>query len=372
MITWNLIIEGSQKDLFNFERHLMASNLSEEQNVQLFYIRVLIAYNRQDANAIASLLQRLQSGLGSFEAVAEVAKMRLQIRFGSIDLVQIQSALKFLKANAVIPLFKAEALFLSGTAYLNYGLYAESENLFKEASVIFQLALANKKALRSSLCALAAYSCAHPQSRLFYEYTEIYNQCIEGEEYLSAATALVNISREFQILGAQSVALDYIDKAIQLFEKKDRGSREHGLALAHQSELYFEQGLKSQGHSSLLFAISVGNKDVQSACQVVADQYQVNLKTLPFESTLPTWQERATEGQQVVLSPLESQLIQLLSQSPKDKYELMDQLYGELINFESKEGRLKNLLSRLRTRYPDLIVLREQKYHLSETYKRAG
>lgn len=373
MTTWNKIIEASLTELFIFEREFMSQDetrLNQVQVNQLFYIRTLIAYYRQDSGAISRYLEN--QSLLLKESILLISKMRLVIRTNEFNLSDCNFFLTEIQKLDCDEILKAEAEFAIATCYLMKSEFVQAESLFKTASVCFERACSIKKSLRSSLSALAAYSCAQPNSRLFYEYTELFNRCVEAGEYLSAGTALINISREFQILGARDVAVNYSDRAMVFFEKQDRGSREHGLSLAHLSQLHFELGNKIKAESVLLLALSVGNKDVQSACHILSEKYQINYKVLPSEVSIPTWTERVEEDNKNVLSPLESQLIQLLSQSPKDKFELMDLLYGELIDVESKEGRLKNILFRLRSRYPNLIKLKDQKYYLAEVERSVG
>ncbi|MNL58796.1 hypothetical protein D3C87_1824650 [compost metagenome] len=61
---------------------------------------------------------------------------------------------------------------------------------------------------------------------------------------------------------------------------------------------------------------------------------------------------------------MEDRLVCLVSCRPRDKFEIIDDLYGEKIDFDAAENRLKNLLNRLRKKRPGLIQLIDGRYHI--------
>jgi hypothetical protein len=80
----------------------------------------------------------------------------------------------------------------------------------------------------------------------------------------------------------------------------------------------------------------------------------------------PTWLERLAEGKnsEEPLSDLEDRLLVLLSCKPRDKYYLIQDLYGEKIDFVAAENRLKNIISRLRKKRPGKILFTDGYYSL--------
>ncbi|MNL37993.1 hypothetical protein D3C87_1601720 [compost metagenome] len=80
----------------------------------------------------------------------------------------------------------------------------------------------------------------------------------------------------------------------------------------------------------------------------------------------PTWLERLAERNSgESLSDLEDRILALLSSKPRDKYMLIEDLYGEKIAFEAAENRLKNLLNRLRKKMPGKIIFDNGIYKLA-------
>lgn len=67
------------------------------------------------------------------------------------------------------------------------------------------------------------------------------------------------------------------------------------------------------------------------------------------------------------LSQLEAKLIESLNSSPKTKFEIIDELYGSEIDSFAAENRLKNILFRLKSKFPGLIRLKNGKYFIVKT-----
>ncbi len=64
------------------------------------------------------------------------------------------------------------------------------------------------------------------------------------------------------------------------------------------------------------------------------------------------------------ITPLEAKLIEFLESQPLNCLELSENLYGDKISIEAAEGRVKNLLHRLRAKFPNLLEIKDNKYHL--------
>lgn len=75
----------------------------------------------------------------------------------------------------------------------------------------------------------------------------------------------------------------------------------------------------------------------------------------------------------VRLTPLEAKVMELLAEGSKDRFELMEALYGNSISLGLLENRLKNLLSRLKAKCPGQIIFENGKYRLvAEAVAQAG
>jgi len=371
MISWINIVEANLTELLTFERQLLFQNetvSTADIQSQLFYVQVMVSYLRQDTLRLQNIVTHASPLFDT--SIHFLAQLRLELRQAQLNESQWQDRLVKVQELNLKAIFLSEAQFVIASGLLFSGQFQSAEETFKLSAQGFHQAGALKKALRAELSALVSVSCFNPKLRLFYEYLDLVYRCISAEEFLSAGTAFLNISREFQILGAREVALSYADRAINLLGKHAIGSREHGLALVHKSQIQLELNYKFEGRESLLFALSIGNKEVQSACKILMEKYDLNFESIPSDQILPTWRERLQDTSSAQLGKLEEKLLELLSTGSKDKFELMDAIYGNLIDYDSKEGRFKNLLNRVRTRFPDLIRFKDQKYFLSEVERK--
>lgn len=370
MKNWIAIIEASPHALVDLETEVFNSADCGKKGRKLFYIELLKSFYRQDSAGICKLIETHQSFLCENPDLSLLAYLRYLIRKVDFQTEEIRELLQ--KRQSFSILMNAEICFVAAAAFQLKGEYFESEKLYREASFYYKQVGAEKKCLRALLSSVAAYSCAHPESRLFAEYMDLYRRALNLGESLAAATALLNVSREFQRLEALSIAVEYVSEGIDLLKEFHLGSREFGLSLVHRAQLFYEMKVFPSAHEDLSHALLIPHAEVQSACQAMAKKYNLNLKSLASQAVLPTWQERMKESPaEKPLTKLESRLLELISEAPRTKFEIMDSLYGDLLDFEVKENRFKNLLSRLRSRFPDLIFLDDQKYHLNDPLSRS-
>ncbi|MNU07531.1 hypothetical protein D3C72_2531640 [compost metagenome] len=66
------------------------------------------------------------------------------------------------------------------------------------------------------------------------------------------------------------------------------------------------------------------------------------------------------------MTDLEERIVALLSSKPRDKYKLIEDLYGDRIEINAAENRLKNLLNRLRKKIPGRIVFENGLYKIAD------
>ncbi len=366
---WVQIVEATLSELNGLRMSLLIEPEDRQDQKQLFYIQVLVAYFRQDANEIQQLIQKFQHLLSDDRALLVLAQLRAALKSNS----QSQTE-EFNYWIAKFPpeaesLLKAEFWFIQAHRAQISKDFARAEDCFIQAAAFYEDGRAHRKALRASFSAVASYSCLKPEARLFSEYHVLFQKGLEVRDYQTAGAALLNISREFQRLDSLSLALEYANQALELYIKHNFGAREHGLTLTHRSQLLFQMGRQIEATKDLQVAATVINAEVQSSVQSLAEKYQVSVNTINSELSLPTWEERKLDPSTLKgLGRLESQMIEILSRGPTTKFDLIQILYFENIDFEFKEGRFKNLLFRLRQRFPGLIVFQNDMYSISDPH----
>jgi len=221
---------------------------------------------------------------------------------------------------------------------------------------------AKRKALKADMNHLAADSCIEPDSkRLIADYLFGYRQARKLKEFGIAGTVLNNVSREYHRIGAYAMALKFSNRAVALLER-DFGTLHYYLAIVHRAHVLLDLGRSEEAQLDLDRARASTFIEVKSALALLEDKEAA----ADAKHLTPSWRERKATQAPTPLTELENQLIELLSQEPREKFELMDALYGKKLSFEVRENRFKVLLSRLRTKRPGLIVLKKARYHLSE------
>lgn len=368
-VTWVSIVEASLDDLRKLEQQLGASSCDQKDG-KVFYTKILLAYFRNNSADISFLIEAHNKFLVDRPTLKILSLMRFHLRaadFTLSDLFRLHDQVRNIESGR--GLFFAEACFIAGTACLQKSEYRQAEEFYLQAATHYEFAGSFKKSIRAQLSSLAAYTCVFPESRLFHEYSVIHEKAMAVGERLSAGTALINISRELQRIKALPHALTTIDKALDILKEDHRSSREFSLAMAQRADLYFQLDKKVEGTNDVIFALCHPHAEVQSACHVLAQKYQLDLLALQSQTILPTWQERKNQNSQSeILTVMESLLLKLLSERPRAKSDLMDALFGEKISTESKNNRFKNLISRVRSKVPGVIVIKDGIFSIQDEF----
>lgn len=367
---WIQVIEATRLELNDLEVNC-GQSLSGDPELML-YLRIMQAFFSGQGDLIE---RAIRDNTGNRDISADLLiliRMRRLLKTQPVDLEKIV-ALNEAMNGPSWPLWRAEALYVCASAHQALKFYEVAEKSYKEAASLYNRGGAVRKALRASLSAVASRSCLYPHFRLFSEYHQIVEKSLEINEGLTAATALINISREFQLLEGFHLALKYCYRALEILGRQAFGSREHGMGLVHRADLLFKLERTHQAQEDLFYALTFNHPEVQTACEVLSKKYQLELKTIQPNQILPTWQERLHEGNKpdAKLGELGERLLELLSQRPHSKFELMQILYGDQIDLESRENRLKNLIFRVRSRLPQLIYFENSLYYLAPDLEKA-
>lgn len=236
MSQWISILQADFESLLAIEKQLPIAQLTNDQQRMHYYIQILKCYLHQDAGGIKKTMQDHGAWLNHNLDLLCLSEIQYLIRLRDFKSSDIEG-LTNLAINHRAPLFLAEVSYVSATAFQMREDYIKSESLFSQAAVLFEETGVLKKSLHALVASIAAYSCLKPNSRLFAEHMLVYRKAIKIREHSVAAAALINISREFELLGGFTLALDYCDQAITLFKTQGEGSPDHNLGLIHQAQL---------------------------------------------------------------------------------------------------------------------------------------
>lgn len=321
-----------------------ASPLPEAER---FYVDVLIRYLQGDVKRLQELKESSPSAF-----MRSIVELRLGIRKRVLSIESLQA---FQPHEAPSVIWNGEALFVQAMAYETLEENRKARDLYLEASRILTQSDCPRKAVKALLNYVVAESRLDPEKKLFADYLFVARKADSLGEVGVAGTAYLNISREYQRLSALKLALKYCNHAVSCLEKST-GSLSAMLCLVHRSQLLYDLGRRAEALLDYQKAGACDLPEVQEALKVLdVLQKRRQRKSVKVGELTPTWREHFEEGRsqnkgrkRPSLTRLEQQVIELISQGPKSKYDLIHALYGDRMSFPALENRLKVLLSRLR------------------------
>src|SRR5690606_27034813 len=119
------------------------------------------------------------------------------------------------------------------------GNFKRSKERFQKSSIKLSMISAHKKSLKAKLNELAAESKIYPEKKLITDYFLLAKRSLALRESNVAATAFLNISREYQKLGCYLAALRYANRSIRLLGR-DFGTLTYYSALVHRAHLFYQ------------------------------------------------------------------------------------------------------------------------------------
>jgi tetratricopeptide (TPR) repeat protein len=348
--------------------------------VESVYRDVIFAFQTSDLRALEGLLSELDAAPMDHRASAEFLKkltdVRLAIRKRAL-LPEILEALESTKATSEI--WEGERAFVLAMAHENRSELPQARDRYLRASELLTKARVHRKALKALMNHVAIESWIDPDDkRLIADFSQVLGRALRLRDRAIAGIAILNISWEWERLGALEVALRYARHAVRFLER-DFGSLNFHHGLVHRAHLYYRMGRLPEMEADLTLAESSKSAEIQSALRflrTLANEKPTRILLEEFQKDpqlTPAWQERLSwqlnpeklSGDRL-LSSLESKLISLVSLKPRTSRELLSQLYSGEVGAESARQRLDQLLLRLRKKVPGIILLREGHYHLHD------
>lgn len=376
---FSVLLEQNLDQLINSS---LIHPLRKETEVN-FYREFLVSYFRSDSESMEQSLLSFGRELTSshsngrpslrIEAIAKLSELRLSIRKNTLALKQIEELQSY--QNKINLLYDGEIKMVSGLALEKLQLYQAAYESYRESACLFKAMGLLKRSLRAQFNTVTAASKVHPQKRFIVDYHHIMDQASSLGISDLAGICANNISREYQMLGALGPALTYANQAVEVLRKSFFGSVNYYLALTHRCHIYlnmenwkkafsdYEEALISpfpEIHASLE-ALNVFMNPFESKDHLDQPHIQNHL-TFSWRERIQGFKNNYSENK---LTDLEERLVYILSQCPHSYDELMEALYEEQSDFDSKYARLRVLLARVRKKLPGVIDLVSGKYQLT-------
>lgn len=379
-VTLSDVFEADLRELLQLEAQAQSGSLTQ------LYSRLLVLYLQGDVDSlkrhrdwIARIAPEGELSARDREILLSLANLRINVRERSIDPGAVEEALSIAQQE---PVWRGEIFFVLGNAYDILGNQELSRLYSREAWKELEAAGAQRKALRALQNAIAADHRLNPERNFLAEYHDIVARAKKLKQFGIAGIALNNLAREYHAMGGPLSALKFSNRAIT-YLKAEIGSLHYNLALANRAHILADLGREHEARVDLDEMRACKFPEIQAAITVL--ELILNGKEgrgeAPDEALVPTWRlarERAEKKEPMhesleALTPLEAQVITLLGQGPKTKIDLITALYGERMDIEVTENRLKNLLSRIRKKRPGLILFTEGRYRIADKlYLRAS
>ena len=355
----------------NLSELLTLKNFEVFDTETQFFLDLMITYFQGDEKQLASLLQEAKtSSFKNNPWLSWLAELRWlkrsnRLTYEKINLIESQVSTK---TNCF---WAGELLFFIGICYEDLNQHKDSVQVYEKAARILKEYGAERKAVKALHNKLAAED---RQDQLLTcriaDYQFIANQALDVGEKSVAGTCYINISREYQKLGSTEMAMLFANRA-QKFLMEDLTSINYFFLVAHQCELCIELKRYKEARLKLNELKIAPFAEIKPVVPLLQAKLE-NTKSCFQESTdrmNETWRERvndlARSGKKRGLGEVETQIIEILSRGPADKNSLIQEIYGENVEFFTLLNRFKVCLSRLRKKWPGLIVYENSQYRIA-------
>ncbi len=353
--TFECVIQADLETLSEMAMDLRpAANV--EEAMTLFYGGVIVLFLRGEVDQIRILLSSINEELCEHpeKNLVEIAtRLRLFIRTGEATHGLVDRATTVMNESST-GRWRGEIAMLLATFEAGRQDFKAAKRLFEFAAVELASAGIIRKSLRAQMNVLVCESHFTPNQNLFAKYHDLYRQAVRRDrrETIVATTCLLNISREYQRVGAWLAALKYCNRALIMFERQ-MGELNYYLTLVHRAEILIALERFVEARVDLDTASLSPFPEVLKAIEAIEAKMQ------------STKQERLSNAPVIKLSSLEEKLLGLLARGPRERIEIVDEIYGERLDHETKQNRFKSLIGTLRKKFPDLVVFESGKYRLA-------
>lgn len=358
-ITWPELIDSTSSEIHQWARDV---SLPEKLG---FYARALSYYLQGDRERLRELAV-LSSGCPHIDALV-AARLKIRERAIVIEDLQLLGALPHV--------LEGERHFLLAQAHDPLGELAQVAKHYSLAAKIYREQGCPKKAARSDYNAIVADSRRLPHKSYVFEYQAVIDQSRRTGDTALEGMALIGIAREYQIQGLFTQALKMAEHAVDLLEL-ERGSIHFGHALLQKAHVMIDLHRESEVLPLILEAEMAPFPEVLAAAKLLRTALDpARVWDRAWENDLmPTWRNRVPQlttmakvGRGTEISTeLEERLLKIVYNGPVDKWDLIERLYPKGGAPLALENRLKNLLNRVRRKYPEKIVCSEGRYSIEK------
>jgi tetratricopeptide (TPR) repeat protein len=354
------LLEASLEQLVGMEASELPRSLE-------LYRQVLVNFLNGNLPALSALQERIHAESADWKNTFPELELFTELR--RLFLVRALSSEEILRLGESAPasnsIWRGEFNMLVAAAWEYSDCFPEAIENYREASRSFSKHGMQGKSLRARFNAVTLEGHIDPERRLIQEYFFLYREARKLKQFVVMSAALLNISREYQKIGALKMALKFASRSVAS-GSPNLGAQNYYLALAHRAHVLFAMDRRIEAKVDYEEASTALFPAVQEACKLLTHLFSAGTQAIDANRLNRSWQERLQgEKGKAKFSPNEEKLLELVSLSPRTKFELMDQLFPGVEHFAA-ENRLKNLIFRIRRKAPGLLVTEADRFLLAE------
>ncbi len=359
--SWNRLIEASSNEI-----QMLARDLALPEPLYT-YAQVLAAFLQGDSEKLTAICSQMET---DNEDVCELARLRLALRRRELKPVELQR-IEELEFTGVL---LAEKYFCLGMGWEFCENDTRAHASFLSAAHHYRSHSCPRKGLRAHYNAVVAESRLRPHKSFIADYQAIIDASRAIADEAFEGIALAMLSREFQIVGLLDQALQMADDSLMRLQI-ERGTIHYFHSLLHKAHVLIELGRPDEVFELL------NESQLAPFPAIHAARHLLSLNLDPAlvwdreleRDLLPTWKNRLPSllGKRPTVigtsspSDLEQTLLRLAYNGPVEKWDLIERLYPAGGDSLALENRFKNLVARVRKKYPSLLTCHEGRYSVA-------
>jgi tetratricopeptide (TPR) repeat protein len=357
-------VEAIQATLGELNDRFLSRSTDYDSPLTQWYCEALRAYLKGDAFQFLECKNNIPDLTGK-EVLKNIAELRFEMMSGKVQQETINNLLEVSRSHS---LYYGEALFTVALAYCQLHKNEEAFEIFAQAHDELLKIGASYKALKASLNRVSLLTRMNPKENGIAEFLHVAKKAKELKSRQIEGFCYLNTSRAYQLAKLNQSALHYTNLAVQALEA-EAGSKDYFMALLHRGILYYEMKDLKNAKLELEKVLIAPFLEVKEGAKVLANLI-AGKELYPVDEFLitPSLKKEVLEYKQKqnpVLGDHEFLLVKRLFNSPLSRYEIIEAIYPQNIPISSLENRLKNLLNRMRKKYPGLIKNKNGRYELT-------
>lgn len=364
-------------------RNILDSNLEELLQHDLFtyklphpiecYLKVLINYLKADVSELDFWVSKIKD-LYEKDKTDEIVKgiyfcslVRNQIRKNELVVKDLES----MEQVSLIEPWSFELKLVLGLAFLRINIFEKSAYLFEESHKSYSGYGCKRKALIAYQNHVVSKLNLNPKNNYLAEWSFLVKLARKEKVTSMEGGALINLAREYQNIGSFMPALQAANEALASLSEST-GTYQYYLALFQKCDLLIELGRNKEALEIYQQGKLCPFDELKPSLQILESKMNSDktLSRIEIPESLP-WKERMNEVKNDLKTKQSGNLVQLLlselEKNPQNKFDLIEKLYPENIDFEVKDNRFKVLLSKIRKQHPGLLIKKGDLYSLEMT-----